>query len=209
MRFHIKLCRYSGAFRCNLGGSQDAPDMTLSAQIPTRYDPMTIRLHWATAILVVFLWVTGQTADFFPRGPVRNAEWSLHVVFGFLLGFVLIARLIWRLGRGQRIPPADVGIVGLAATATHVLLYALLVAAVTLGIANAFVRGMSLFGVWSLPQIGDPALRRDLTEWHELAANLTMILALVHAGAALAHHYLWHDGVLQRMMPPRDGRPAG
>jgi cytochrome b561 len=205
---HVKLRRFSGAFGSIIRRSQDAADMTSNVQMPIRYDSMTIRLHWATAILVAFLWLTGQTADFFPRGPIRDAEWSIHVVFGFLLGFILVARLAWRIGRGRRAPPADVGILGRAASLTHGLLYALLATAVTLGMANAFVRGINLFGVWSLPQIGDPALRRDLTEWHELAANLTMILALVHAGAALAHHYVWRDGVLQRMMPPRDGRPV-
>jgi cytochrome b561 len=177
--------------------------MAILAQAPSRYDRMTIRLHWVTAGLVVLLWVMGQTADFFPRGAIRDTVWSLHVVLGFILGGVLVSRLLWRLGPGRKLPGAVDGFVGLIATLTHYALYILLAAVVILGVANAFVRGMSLFGAWSLPQIGDPALRRDLTEWHELAANLIMIVAVVHAGAALAHHYFWHDGVLRRMMPAR------
>ncbi|WP_246504731.1 cytochrome b [Microvirga antarctica] len=180
----------------------------MSAEMNSKlsYDRVTIGLHWATAALVALLWVMGQTADFFPRGPLRDTDWSLHFVFGFGLALILIARLLWRLGPGGRLPPAETGFLGLLASITHFALYGLLIAVVALGIANAFVRGVSFFGLWSLPRIGDPTLRRSLTEWHELAANLIMVIALVHAGAALAHHYLWHDGILQRMLPSK-GRP--
>ena len=36
------------------------------------YDSATIRFHWTTAFLVVALWLVGQTADWFPRGPARG-----------------------------------------------------------------------------------------------------------------------------------------
>ena len=39
--------------------------------------------------------------------------------------------------------------------------------------------------------------------WHSLPANLLMALALIHATAALVHHYLWRDAVLRRMLPRR------
>jgi cytochrome b561 len=31
------------------------------------YDRRTVRLHWATAILVTVLWVIGQVIDLFPK----------------------------------------------------------------------------------------------------------------------------------------------
>ena len=68
------------------------------------------------------------------------------------------------------------------------------------------MRGVSLFDLASLPQIGDKELRKPITEWHELAANLLLGLALIHSAAALAHHYILKDGVLARMAPQR--RPA-
>ncbi|MBZ6078773.1 cytochrome b [Microvirga puerhi] len=169
------------------------------------YDRMTIALHWITAALVVVLWIFGQTADLFPRGPLRTGVWSLHVTLGFALALVLIFRVFWRAGPGRALPAADPGLLHLIAKVTHYLLYLLLGVAVVLGIANAFVRGYNLFGLWTLPQLGDPALRRPITGWHELAANGIMIVALIHAGAALMHHYLWKDGVLQRMAVPRRG----
>ncbi len=76
---------------------------------------------------------------------------------------------------------------------------------VGLGVVNAFVRGYNLFDIMSLPQLGDRALRRPITHWHGLAANILLGLALFHAAAALVHHYLWKDGVLGRMVPARGG----
>jgi cytochrome b561 len=68
-------------------------------------------------------------------------------------------------------------------------------------VVNAFVRGYELFGLAHLPQIGDPELRRPITHWHGLGANLLLILALSHAAAALLHYYVVKDRTLQRMLP--------
>jgi cytochrome b561 len=164
------------------------------------YDRTTIALHWVTAASVVVLWIIGQTADWIPHGAANTAVWSVHVV----LGFVLAAILAWRIRRasgGQRLPPEDSGVLSAFAKLTHYLLYALLLVVVVLGVVNAFVRGYNLFDLVSLRQIGDRAWRRPITEWHGLAANILLGLALFHALAALVHHYLWHDAVLKRMMP--------
>jgi cytochrome b561 len=176
----------------------------LTTSLPgATYDPVTIRLHWITVILVAALWVGGETADWFPRGPLRNGYWSAHVALGFALALLLIGRLIWRGTGGRRLPASDTGILHVIAEAMHYALYILLLAVITLGIVNAFVRGYNLFGIVSLPQLGDRALRRPITEWHGLAANILLGLACMHAAAALGHHYVLKDGVLRRMLPRR------
>ncbi len=168
------------------------------------YDRTTIALHWATAGLVTVLWVSGQTADWFPDGGLINTNyWSVHVVGGFVLAVVLGWRLAWRKTGGRRLPPADAGAVHVFAKATHFLLYGLLLTVVALGVINAFVRGYSLFDLVSLPQVGDRTWRRPITEWHGMAANILLGLAFFHAAAALVHHYAWRDGVLRRMLPSR------
>jgi len=170
------------------------------------YDRTTITLHWLTAFCVVVLWIIGQTADWIPHGPFNTAVWSVHVVLGFALTAILFWRLIWRVSTGRRLPPADSGTLHIFAKATHYLLYLLMATVVVIGIVNAFVRGYNLFDLVSLPQIGDKALRRPITNWHGLAANILLALAAFHAGAALVHHYLWRDGVLARMLPDARGR---
>jgi cytochrome b561 len=169
--------------------------------MPTRYDSTTIALHWATAISVLALWAIGQTADMFPHTVADGLVWPIHVVWGFLLVALVGWRIMWRLSGGVGLPAADQGLLQAVAKATHYLLYILVAVVLLLGIVNAFVRGYDLFGLFSLPQIGDREWRRPITHWHELAANALLALVLLHAAAALTHHYVLKDGVLRRMMP--------
>lgn len=167
------------------------------------YDPITIWLHWLTVGLIVALWMIGQTADWAPRGPLRTSLWSFHVMLGFATGFVLLTRIAWRAHFGRVLPPADAGVLYVVAKATHYTLYALLGIVVVLGIIDALYRGFNLFGVWPLPQVGsgDAATRHTINEWHELAANVMVVVALLHAAAAMLHQYVWRDHLLERMEP--------
>ncbi|QAY96117.1 cytochrome B [Methylovirgula ligni] len=167
------------------------------------YDSRTIALHWTTAGLVLILWTIGQTADFIPRGPFRGAYWSAHFLLGFIFVAVLLTRILWRSSGGKRLPPADSGALQVISKTTHYLLYALLVIVAALGLANAFAHGVSIFGIINLPKLADHARAESIGDLHELAANSVLALAAFHAAAALAHHYLWRDKVLERMLPER------
>ena len=48
---------------------------------------------------------------------------------------------------------------------------------------------------------GNRALVRLIGGWHALAANTVVIIAGVHAAAALFHHYILRDATLRRMLP--------
>lgn len=179
--------------------------MNMESQTPVHYDLRSIRLHWFTALLVILLWCLGETIDWFPRGTARVTVRSLHISLGALLGAVIAYRIWWRSTGGLRLPPAEAGMLQSLVTAVHVLLYVGVVAAVAFGIANVWVRGDSIFGLFTVPKF-DPAnkpLRETVEELHEVAANAVIVLAAVHAGAALVHHYLWKDQVLRRMLPER------
>ncbi len=173
----------------------------------SHYDSTTIGLHWTSAFLVVALWIIGQIADLFPKGVYQTNVWSIHVALGFALAAVLIWRIVWRFTGRRRLPAADSGVLQILAEASHYALYLLMLATVVLGIVNALVRGYSLFDIASLPQFGDKELKKPITEWHELAANLLLVLAFAHSAAALAHHYVLKDGVLMRMAPERQPIP--
>ena len=168
-----------------------------------RYDGITILLHWATAILVVEQWLGAQIIDWFPRGPLRIDARSVHIAAGMLLAALLAWRLLWRSSRGRRLPPADRGLLGLAATATHWGLYLLLVAMVTVGVALAWTRGDSLFNLFSIPAYdpGNHALADRIQDIHAAIGWIILAVAGLHAAAALVHHYVWRDGVLARMLP--------
>jgi cytochrome b561 len=183
--------------------------MTITA--PTRhaatrdlqYDSVTIALHWATAGLVGVLWAIGQTIDFAPNGALRVDYRSLHMLLGVTLAGVFVARVVWRLRRGRSLPGAGGALMELVARLTHWVLYLLIAAALVLGLANVWVRGDVIFNLFAVPAF-DPtnkAFRALIGGWHALAANAILIVAGVHAAAALFHHFVLRDGVLRRMLP--------
>jgi cytochrome b561 len=170
---------------------------------PASYDPLSIFLHWLTAALVVIVWTLGQTLDFFPKGAPKIDARSMHIVLGASLALVLLVRLSWRASAGRSLPPADSGWLGGVAKLVHYGLYALLAVTLMLGIFNAWQRGDVLFNLYTIPKLvpGDRALQRTLGWLHADFADAVLIVAGVHAAAALAHHYLLRDSVLRRMLP--------
>src|SRR5579871_6182242 len=133
-----------------------------------RHDRATIALHWTTAVLVVVLWAIGQTINWAPKGALRVDYRSLHIVLGVALGVVLVARLAWRLTLKEMLAPIDHGLMLLVARVTHWALYALLIAAVVLGIGTAWIAGESIFNLFSIPayEPGNRSLERLIRGWH-------------------------------------------
>jgi len=168
---------------------------------PQSYDRRTIQLHWWTAGIVVFQWGVGQLNHLLPKGPLRLDIWSVHVLVGFALVAIILTRIWWRLMRGRQLPPAETGARHFVAETTHALLYVLLVGVAGLGVLNVFAHGFPLFGLWNFPKVGGKDYAQVANGWHELFANLIVILALFHAVAALFHRYILKDRVLTRMWP--------
>jgi len=171
--------------------------------VSTRYDLPTIWFHWAVAILVLFQWGIAQVIDLFPAGMPRVEARSVHISLGLCLGVLLAAQILWRSKWGRVLPPADKGLLQSLTKTVHYALYALLIVMVLVGIFLVYVRGDNFFGLFSVPAF-DPnnkALRDNVGELHGTIATIILILAGLHASAGLIHHYLWHDGVLRRMLP--------
>lgn len=168
-----------------------------------RHAGPTIVLHWLTALLVAALWTIGQTTDFAPKGAARVDYRSVHITLGVVLGAVLIGRLVWRITQGGMLPALHQGVMLVIARATHWLLYALLLATVTLGVVNVWAQGDSLDNLVTFPQwlIGDRPFIHQVRGWHALAANAVLIVAGLHSAAALFHHFVLRDDTLRRMLP--------
>jgi cytochrome b561 len=168
----------------------------------TRYDRRTIALHWSCAALGLLIWVAGQTIDFFPKGMPRITARSVHISVGLVLAALVAARIRWRLRGGTRLPAAP-GPSGAMAGAMHSLLYLLLCAVVAVGIACVWIRGDTLFNLFTVPAFapGNTALRHDAVDLHGWLANALLAAAALHALAALWHQYVRKDGVLLRMLP--------
>ena len=171
----------------------------------TTYDDVAIALHWATAALVLFQFVTAFTWDWFPN-ETRDSMQGLHVSFGILLTVVIVARVIWRLLPGHQVSSVAVGWARLASKSVHYLLYVLLVAQAVLGFIVGWAAGhpIHLFGLGIPGPFGalDKPIRHEIREIHQWVGYTIVVIAFCHALAALYHHYARHDRVLGRMFPP-------
>ncbi|TKI06170.1 cytochrome b [Martelella alba] len=174
-----------------------------------RYDKITLTLHWATAFIVIFLFLIAQIWDFFPHGSYwRMALQSLHISFGIALAAVILLRILWRATAGRHLPPPTTtsALLNNLARMTHWALYVLVVAQVALGFLLRWAQGepFTFFGLLNVPDIFgvDPFMRRTFANLHAFTAWVVILLAGLHACAALYHHYVLRDDTLRRMMPP-------
>ncbi|MBL6852889.1 MAG: cytochrome b [Alphaproteobacteria bacterium] len=167
------------------------------------YDSRTIWFHWLTAVLVVAQWIGAKTIDMWPRGPLRVDAQSLHVTAGIAIGILVLARIVWRVSGGRQLPAADFAALHILAKAVQWGLYLLVLGTVGLGLAMVSLRSMSFFNLFMLPTLADGsrATSGAIHGLHELAGTTILIVAGLHATAALVHRYLLHDGVLARMIP--------
>jgi cytochrome b561 len=170
-----------------------------------KYDARTIVLHWTTVGLVIALWVLGQSIDWFEKGAPRNTVRSVHIALGLAMAIVYVARLTWRISSGVRNPQPDPGFAGVAARWTHFGLYLLVGIVLVLGLVTEWMRGDLVFGLLRITDFGKPIhdLSEQVMDVHGTAANVLLILAGLHAGGALVHHFLLRDGVLRRMVSGR------
>ena len=183
----------------------DIASRIVAADDGTAYDGVAITLHWATALLVIVQFAMAVTWDWFAK-PTRQGMESVHISLGVLLTAVILARIVWRWLPGHQLSSLQAGWVKLASKAVHYLLYLLLLAQAGLGFAFRWAQGhpVSFFGLFGIPgpfgELARPE-RRQLHELHEWGGWAIVIIALLHALAALYHHYVLKDRVLKRMLP--------
>jgi cytochrome b561 len=174
-----------------------------------RYGSVAQSIHWVSALLVIIAWTLGLFGEELPKGRPRELGELWHIFAGELILVLLLFRLVWRLVEPP--PPAEHTAMGrfadLAAKLGHLALYALLLAVPAIGVATQFAGGeaLSVFGLFEIasPWIKDRAFKHSLEEIHELTAHALIGLAALHALAALAHHFVFHDQTLRRMLPAR------
>lgn len=167
-----------------------------------RYTLPAIALHWAQAVVIVWLLWLGWTMVDLPKGAERSAAYVLHKSLGLLALLLVIARLVWR--RGHPAPRAiNGGWEARLATTTHHLLYALLFVAPLAGyLASSFTTyAVKFFGI-ELPRIvaPDESLNGLFKLLHEGFVWGIAALVALHVAGALKHA-LKRDGTMQRMLP--------
>lgn len=177
-----------------------------------RYSPVAIVLHWLLALVILAMFGMGLYMADLPFSPTRMKLYNWHKWAGVCFLLLTVLRVVWRVTHR---PPALPQTVTLAMPgwqmqayhATHHLMYALFLAVPLLGWAYSSAAGypIVLFGVLPLPDFVGPdkALAELIKPLHGLSAWALIVLAALHIGAALKHHWLDRDGLMLRMLPGR------
>lgn len=179
----------------------------------TRYGSIALTLHWLTAALIVaailVIWTVKYGTQ--PHTELRNDLLIIHRSLGLTVLAVAILRLGWRLGHGA--PPLDAALPAWQRGLAHLVHGALYLIFFIMPISGyistaADNHEVSYFMLFTVPQIvpNDHALAKFMDGVHGLLQWVIYTLIVAHTGAALAHHYLFKDGTLRRMLP--SGRSA-
>ncbi|MFG1300503.1 cytochrome b [Xanthobacter sp. V3C-3] len=172
-----------------------------------RYGASLRAIHWLTVLAIITVYGVTYLEELFARGtPARAMVWWVHMSVGLLVLALVALRIPVRIfGRHPAPSRALSRPVQIASAAAHGLLYLLLIVTPLVGIYLAFLRGADIpfFGLFTItpPIPADRPLARQVQEVHEWLANGLVILALLHAAAAIVHHVMLKDDVLKRMLP--------
>jgi superoxide oxidase len=169
------------------------------------FDSVTIAFHWATVLIVLAMfasaWLHSQSHDDVHKAFLLQ----IHRSLGVTIWVATVLRLAWRL-TNAKLPPFPSNMTKLHRAIVKVSeygLYALLLIQPATGLAATVLRGrhFAIF-LWQIPQLmPEKALWVTFEVTHKLGAWALGALILGHAAAALIHHFVLRDDVLQCMAP--------
>ncbi|MBN9306492.1 MAG: hypothetical protein BGO82_20570 [Devosia sp. 67-54] len=165
----------------------------------TQYGSMAIALHWTSALAVILAWIAGfVVAETLPAGQGAGILLA-HITLGLIVFALTLLRIVWWLAL-DRHPGAPAGQPGwqvLAAQATHLGLYVLLVLMATSGIVTLILSGAVplLLAGGPVPDFSELVPRLA----HGVMSKLLLLLLVLHVGAALYHQLIRKDRLLARM----------
>ncbi|MBA1376903.1 cytochrome b [Pseudomonas brassicacearum] len=171
---------------------------------PRHFAPLARLLHWLMALMIIAMLFIG--AGMVASVSERH-EWllQLHKPLGIAILLLVIVRLVVRFTTRTPPLPADLpGWQALAAKASHVLLYALMLVLPLLGWSMISAAGdpVMLSESLRLPSIlpADAQTFALLRKAHGYLAYLLFLTVLVHLAAALFHGWVRRDEVLDSML---------
>lgn len=180
--------------------------MVMLRNTRTRWGALSQFLHWLMAALIGVQIGLGLAGANLPLGMSKLATLARHKSLGLTILALALIRLAWRaLNPTPALPGALQAYERRLALATHVALYALLIALPVTGWIMSSARGfpVSWFNLVQLPNLvtPDPALYHAMVLTHIVLASTLGLILILHIAAAIRHHFVLHDEVLRRMLP--------
>lgn len=174
----------------------------------TSYTALAKLLHWGMALMMAGLVAMGFVMSDMPLSPEKLQFYAWHKWAGVSVFMLVWLRLVWRVLNPPPPYPATMSPwLQRFAHLGHVALYGLMLIIPLSGWLMSSAKGVQTvwFGILPLPDLleKDKALGHLLQEAHELLNFALLLLVAGHVAAALKHHWIDRDGILQRMLPTR------
>jgi len=178
-----------------------------------RYGAVSMALHWLIALGILALIAIGLAMTHLALAPMLKFQlYQLHKSIGITVLLAVLLRVTWRLGHHPPPLPDLPRLEKAAAEGAHALLYLLMVSLPMTGwalvSASPFNLPTVLYGMvpWPhlpiLDRLKDKAPVETVLKFvHGKLGWMLLALILLHAGAALRHHFVLRDPVLRRMLP--------
>ncbi|MEF1310928.1 cytochrome b [Vibrio mytili] len=161
-------------------------------------------MHWVSALCIIGLFAVGLwMVDLGYYSEWYRVAPHYHRSTGILLALLTVIRLFWKfMAASPEVEGKSYEVV--AAKAAHGLMYLLLVIIFISGylISTSDGRGIEVFNWFTVPGAGELfAHQSDIAgEVHFYAAWALILLAALHAIAALKHHFIDKDDTLRKML---------
>ncbi|WP_051630925.1 cytochrome b [Afifella pfennigii] len=165
---------------------------------PRAYGEVRVFLHWSIAATVLVALVSGFAAD--NIGMAGRDALRLHVLAGLLAAVLTLARIAWWVAEPKQVPGAGgAERKGVLARAVHLLLVLVPLGMTVSGLSLILRSGAAPQLLTDAPGMLPPFEMLRPRRPHGFGARLILALVTVHAGAALYHHFVRRDGLMQKM----------
>ena len=171
-----------------------------------RYTSTAIAMHWLIAVMLLISVSVGLYMTGLKFSPEKLKLYNWHKWAGVTIFTLVLFRCAWRLSHSAPPPSPNMPAWQVqTANATHYLLYALMIVIPLSGWLMSSAKGFQTvyFGVIPLPDLlskSEPV--GDALQLIHKSFNYTMIaIVVLHAAAALKHHFIDKDDVLRRILP--------
>jgi len=139
--------------------------------------------------------------------PLSDFRWTLfnlHKATGTLILILVIVRILWQVSNVQLAIPQTLPLWQVRlAKLTAGLLYCLMVIVPVTGFTGSLTSGyaISFYGLFSIPALSKhPMISSLCWDIHGVAPYVLLGLVAMHAMAAIYHHVILKDDVLNRML---------
>ncbi|MDD9893403.1 MAG: cytochrome b [Gammaproteobacteria bacterium] len=170
----------------------------------------TVALHWIVGLTMIGLLAAGQAMEMFEI----YALYPIHKALGFLIFFVIVARVAWRIKNGWPTPVSQYQ--RHEQVLSKIVHWALIIGTLLMPISGFLMSALGGYGVdvfgWEVvamnPDPENPGkviahngeIAGAAHSAHGLIGKIMMGAVALHIAGALKHHVVDKDGTLRRML---------